>query len=657
MTSSANTKMKQKIQYLLRSRKAMRLFFCLLSLLPLSGWAQDWKIVKGDCTPDLNDGAWITRGQQRRLPVINRNWNPNKTYRQLVVLVSFKDCDFKMPNPQATYDSIFNYKGYNQRNGKGCVAEYFRDQSNGMFNMKFDVYGPIKLDTTACPYSNPDSNTRNYGRTQLREAMRALIAQHPDLPFSTEYDWNGDGSVNQVIYVTAGYAGNQGKKSYGYIWPNTNYFTSLKAPDGTEISCYTVSGELWVNNTSFGIGTICHEFSHSLGLPDIYPTKSNYGYSVLDQWDLMDGGNFTNFGWSPPNYTAMEKYLMGWLDFVDLTEPMSVRDLKPVSEGGDVYRIKHSDLEWLLLENRQQQGWDFGVPGRGLVIYHVFYDLSAWASNAVNNQSKRRFELVHADNMDYDTWYASVEGVYPYQNIPMLNSYVLSTSPYPWQEDSTLMNTELTDSSVPPARMNYPNVAGTELLGKPITNIRMTDDGLVSFDFMGGNMPPEPETFTITYIVDGVIYSTVSYYEGEFVAPEDAPTKEGYTFSGWSEIPKSMPPGDVTVIGTFTVNKYKLIYQIDGDEYKTYEVEYGSTITPEPQPEGDYIRFEWIGVPETMPAHDVTITADFETGIIDLISRKDIKYIYAPNGKRLNKLQKGLNIIRTSDGRVRKILF
>ena len=144
--------------------------------------------------------------------------------------------------------------------------------------------------------------------------------------------------------------------------------------------------------------------------------------------------------------------------------------------------------------------------------------------------------------------------------------------------------------------MNYPNSSGTELLGKPITNIRMSDDGLISFDFMGGNMPPEPEV-------------------------------------------------------------YQLIYMIGDSVYMTYELEFGTVITPEPYPEGDYIRFEWIGVPETMPDHDVTITADFETGIIDITTLQGIKAIYAPNGKRLIKLQKGLNIIRTSDGRVRKIFI
>ena len=106
---------------------------------------------------------------------------------------------------------------------------------------------------------------------------------------------------------------------------------------------------------------------------------------------------------------------------------------------------------------------------------------------------------------------------------------------------------------------------------------------------------------------------------------------------------------------TIIAGVFKLIYLVDGEVYKTYEVEYGSTIIPEPQPEGNYVRFEWVGVPEKMPAHDVTINADFETGLMSVVSQNDVRYIYSPNGKRVNKLQKGVNIVVMKDGTTRKI--
>ena len=163
--------------------------------------------------------------------------------------------------------------------------------------------------------------------------------------------------------------------------------------------------------------------------------------------------------------------------------------------------------------------------------------------------------------------------------------------------------------------------------------------------------------YTLTYLVDGAPYKTLSIKEGAAITPEAGPTKEGYTFSGWSEIPEVMPAHDVTVTGTFSINSYKLTYMIDDKVYKEVMYEYGATITPEPQPEGDYACFEWIGVPETMPANDVVVYASYETGIIDLLTLQGIKAIYAPNGKKLDKPQKGLNIIIMNDGTVRRIVI
>ena len=372
------------------------------------------------------------------------------------------------------------------------MADYFRDQSNGILNLQFDVYGPVKVSKSSQPYSNPTGSTRNYGKDAFIEATNKVIADNPGIDFSV-YDWNGDRYVEQVIYVYAGCTGNvNNEASYGHIWPNTSSFSTITTPDSYKISNYTCSAELWPSSKpiSCGLGTACHEFTHSLGLPDIYPVNGN-AYSVCDEWDLMDGGNFTNYGWCPPNFTPIEKWILGWLSFTDLDSPTTITGLKPVSEGGEVYRIKHSDTEWLLLENRQHRSWDAGAPGKGLVIYHVDYNSSAWKANTVNNvDGKPRFELVHADNMDYDVWkdYVTKNKLGTYAASSHMNSRYLSSSPYPWTTDSiSFVNNELTVTSVPAPKMNYPNGAGDYLLDKPITNIRMTEDGLISFDFMGGD--------------------------------------------------------------------------------------------------------------------------------------------------------------------------
>lgn len=169
-------------------------------------------------------------------------------------------------------------------------------------------------------------------------------------------------------------------------------------------------------------------------------------------------------------------------------------------------------------------------------------------------------------------------------------------------------------------------------------------------------------TFTINkykliYAIDGEEYKTYEIEYGATITPEKTPAKEGYTFSGWSEIPETMPAHDVTVAGSFSINSYKLTYMLNNEVYKEMTYEYGETVTPEPQPEGDYASFEWIDLPQTMPAHDVVVYAMYTSGITDVLmkTQQNVR-IYTPNGKKLNKLQKGLNIVVLKDGTVKKIV-
>lgn len=223
--------------------------------------------------------------------------------------------------------------------------------------------------------------------------------------------------------------------------------------------------------------------------------------------------------------------------------------------------------------------------------------------------------------------------------------------------------------------------------------------------------------YKLTYMVDGEVYKTISYDYGATITPEPAPVKDGYTFSGWSEIPATMPAHDVTVTGSFTINKYKLTYTVDGAEYKSYELEFGATITPEPAPTKEGYTFSgWSEIPETMPAHDVTVTGSFTvnqytityiidnevyttqtvdygstivpptiperegydfawgdypetmpayditiygtytTGIEAIMAGEANCQIFSLDGKPLNEPQKGVNIVRMSNGQIRKVV-
>ena len=474
--------------------------------------AQTPVLRHGDCMP-MQENTSVPSHQQasRRLPAINTQWDASRTYHQAVLLIEFADEGFTLSDdPHAYYDAMFNQQGYSQRQGAGSFADYFRDQSRGLFNLQCDIYGPYKVSTKAQPYDNPTENTRNFGSNVMREATQMWIDANPSLNYK-QYDWNGDGTIEQIIYIAAGKTGNQdASECYGYIWPNTSSFSPIKAPDETKINSYTISNETWNNGTSCGIGTICHEYAHSLGLPDIYPAHNGWIFSAVDEWDLMDGGNFTNYGSCPPNFSPLEKMLLGWYTPIELTTSTTITNMKPLAEDGDAYIVKHTDDEYLLLENRQQRGWDVGAPGKGLIVYHVNYKPQNWKDNSVNDtQDKPNYHLVAADNRnDYNTCVAYIKtaGLKQYAKSNRMNSNVFSLAPYPWEETAETIHDSLTDTSLPATEMYNNNTQSSTLLSKPITHITMTADGLISFNFMGGDPTGIKDLTPALSLGEGAVY-------------------------------------------------------------------------------------------------------------------------------------------------------
>ena len=392
-------------------------------------------------------------GTRGKLVYPNQDWDANKTYRQAVVLITFADTDFSMADPNTYYDNLFNKKGFNEGYGPGCVADYFRDQSSGLFNLQFDIYGPFKVS------DNAQLSGANYGDNAVKEALNQLKAIATN-DFKV-YDWNGDGKVEQIVFVAAGFCGNQVK---GYVWPNTQY-AYFKAPGDLPIGMTSISCEMWKDSSLCGIGTIVHEFAHCLGLPDIYPVGGHY-FSAVDEWDLMDGGNYTNKGWCPPNFSGTEKMLMGWLTPKELTKATTITGMKPVSEGGDIYIVRNSGHqdEYYMIENRRQTKWDYCVPGQGLAIFHVDYDREEWINNLVNTRDDHfRYAIFHADGKDYKDWDPKNDGKDPakYTMDPWVRSSYLSTSVYPFTNPETLVvNASLTDDSSPAATLYNANAEG-----------------------------------------------------------------------------------------------------------------------------------------------------------------------------------------------------
>ena len=418
----------------------------MLTLAVLTASAQRYSCIR----PSERAGT-----RRYALPEV-KSFDPQKTYRQPVILVTCTDADFSMADPANFYNRVFNERGYNEGVGIGCVADYVRDQSGGRLNVKFDIYGPVKVDLKAGGH------------------------------FSI-YDWDNNGQVDQVLFVVASYCGNQKR---GYIWPNTGWYIGPELPGGVNADIASVTCELWKYDNSCGIGTILHEFFHCLGLPDFYPMGNATAYSAVDEWDLMDGGNYTNYGWCPPNLSTMEKMMLGWGQPVELTTATTVTTMKSVSDGGDTYIIRNpaNRDEYYLLENRQQKDWDFGCPGKGLLIYHVDYDYTEWMNNKINaDDNHYRYNLFHADGKDYMAWDKNNNGEDDSKWVDEghLHNQYLSTSAYPYTNPETLVvNASLTNDSNPAATLFMANTDGLKLMSKPITNIQMAADGTISFDFM-----------------------------------------------------------------------------------------------------------------------------------------------------------------------------
>ena len=460
--------------------KTMKSLFTLLfTLVCCVASAQRIGCVQSEPHRDAVPGRALNQASDLQLLPDPLDFDPQKTYRQPVVLISFSDMEFSMSDPAAYYDRLFNESGFNEGMGKGCVADYFREQSGGRLNLQFDIYGPVKVD------GNAGGHRGIYlGTPDVSEAIHKLC-ETETTDFAI-YDWDGDSLVNQVIFIAAGFTGN---KVSGYIYPNTGFiFSSL--PGGISPYFGSISCELWADSTVCGMGTIIHEFCHCLGLPDIYPLAPASYFSTVDEWDIMDGGNFTNKGWCPPNLSAMEKMYLGWDMPVELTEPVHIEGMKPLSDGGDTYIIRSSSNsdEFYLLENRRQEGWDYGCPGNGLLIFHVDYSKDSWCNANVNiSDSHYRYDLFHADGKDYLAWNPNNNGggldKWTMEN--WLRSSYFSTSPYPFIDPATsVVNACLTDDSDPAATLFTANAEGLLLMGKPITNIQLADDGTISFDFM-----------------------------------------------------------------------------------------------------------------------------------------------------------------------------
>ncbi|MGM9837071.1 MAG: M6 family metalloprotease domain-containing protein [Paludibacteraceae bacterium] len=398
-----------------------------------------------------SQGEWIERGEDGMYKVVpalseteirtriakspRRIANQVKTAsplniapRGLVILVNFSDKAFA--TSKAEMDSMLNGQNYTRSysytyNGEkynisaqGSARQYFNESSFGQYTPQFDVVGPVTVSQKMAYYGGDNDA---YAYKMVVEACKKADQQF-NVDFS-QYDNDNDGDVDFVYFFYAGY-GEADSHIANTIWPHSyemdeyaKYYDDASIDlDGKHINKYACSNEInYLSKKYDGIGTFCHEFSHVLGLPDMYITQANSNHRTLDTWDIMDYGPYNNDGNTPPAYSGYERFFMGWIQPRILTQPELVT-LPEVNSSKEVLLISATDkhnligndpspITFYLLENRQQTGWDKYLEGHGLMLTKINYSYQKWYNNIVNDYSSSMgIDLIEADGLapEYD---------------------------------------------------------------------------------------------------------------------------------------------------------------------------------------------------------------------------------------------------------------
>ncbi len=394
--------------------------------------------------------------QGTNFPVIGKQ-------KVMVILVEYKDVKFTLDDPYGYFNRMLTEEGFSDYNGTGSARDYFLYNSCGQFEPEFDLYGPVELPKIRKYYGGNDmfGNDKN----AYMMAVEACEILDDTVDFS-EYDRDGDGYVDNVFIFFAG----EGEATGGVadtVWPHSWDISAATNNeyvfDGVRLDRYGCSNE-WEDNRPDGVGTFIHEFSHVMGLPDLYAT-SYTGAFTPGTWSALDYGPYNNDGCTPPNYGAFERYALGWLDPEPITGGEDVT-LRPVGENTARIIPSGNPDEYFLLENRQLTGWDTYIPGHGMLVWHIDYDPAVWSSNTVNNSSRHQ----HVDIEEADA---------------RQTSYSRDGDSFPGSQGVT----SFTDDTTPSMRLW--SGAG---LNMPITEIAEDSDGIITFKVAGGKREVIPVT-------------------------------------------------------------------------------------------------------------------------------------------------------------------
>ena len=585
--------------------------------------------------------------------------------RCLILLAQFSDKKFTMDDPKAFYNRVANEPGFSEGNFKGSVADYFKAQSNGKFEMNFDVMGPYTLGEQAYYGKNEGDQQDVNVQAMISGCLGKAASEGIDF---SPYDWDGDGEMEMVFVVYAG-RGEATGGDVNTIWPHKGRMTNPVKCGNKTLTNYACSNELSVSNEVDGIGTICHEFSHCFGYPDAYDV--NYtGLYGMGTWDLMCQGNYNGNGFTPAGYTAYEKYAAGWITPIELKENTSVSGMKPLAEGGDAYIFKNPNNsdEYYLIENRQKKGWDAGLAGSGIIINHIDYNLKAWNYNIPNSMMSgindhERITLIPADNIKSDK-----------------NE---ENDPWPYGNKNRLAN------NTTPACTSYNlNTDGTKLMNIILSNMAIAADGTASFTFQNLNKTASEENYIFQETFDKCLGTGGNDGKGfytignpnQFANSAFSPDKNGWTanvqtFKGGFQCARVGKRGATNI--TFTSPEIK----INGDATLTFKaapyslssnkmtvsISNGTVETAtfklEPNKWNECSakitangRVKITFASDAFFIDEVCVAEGSTSGISNIVlSEKQVKAYYNVLGEKSNVPFEGLNIVTFTDGTAKKV--
>lgn len=458
-------------------------------------------IQKGDVYVTVDAQKTIAKAKARRAKV-NAQRVQRRTFghpttilghkKAIMILANFKDKKFQTSHDNALYQKIANQEGYSEGDFKGSMADYFKAQSRDKFTLDFDVVGPVTVSKNASYYGENDENGNDmYAGEMVCEAVNLAKEQVSNWK---QYDWDGDGYVDQVYVVYAGKGAADGGDA-NTIWPHAYDLASANY-DGDGTGPVAVGENLYVNSYACGpelngstgditgIGVMCHEYSHCLGYPDFYDI--DYGEESegvqgpgMGSWDLMDGGSYNGNGFQPAGYTSYERWFAGWEEPIVLNaEDVNVTNMKSLQNDGEFYIIYNDKNanEYYLLENRQLEGWDASLPAAGLLILHCDYDAKVWENNAPNDDpNHQRFIAVSAN------------GEYPYE-IWEGNYYYDEAEPFPYGKVNAFnknFKVKSSDKIAKNAAQFFTKTSnGTKWMNGSVEEITQNSDKTISFNYV-----------------------------------------------------------------------------------------------------------------------------------------------------------------------------